>query len=123
MRSRNAFTLVDVMVALIVLLLGTGGILGVAEASKKALREEQERVVGNRILYRLNTLPTTVLAQADGQTYDFRGLRQGPPVYTIGVQSTREGDYVVWHFEVHWEDSSGETRRLTSQKITWGGAP
>ena len=122
MKPKKAFTLIDVMLALIVLSLGTVGLLGVMETNKRAMYEEEEGLIANRLLYHLHTLPTNILEQSNGQTFDFRGLRQEPAVYTISVQSHVDQDYVIWDFEVAWETSSGVPMMIHSRRITWGGA-
>lgn len=119
MKKRYAFTLVDVMIALLVLLLGTGGILAMMQSSRRALLETEELAVAHRILYQLARLPTAVLEESNGKTYDFRGLHEGPALFQVGVSSRTEDDYVLWQFEVRWTDASGQKRQLRSNRMVW----
>ncbi len=118
--KRRAFGLVDSMIAMTVVLVAAGGILGTCLKNREAIRLHSEREVAREILANAQSLPSAYLEAGSERHFTFRGLASGTPDrYRLRVETTRERNSICYQATLSYLDAARQLRFLNFERCEW----
>lgn len=122
MNRKTAFTLVDVLIALLITLTGMASMVKISTESDRAWRAHREQLVAREILGRLQYLPLERLGTWGTRNYDALGRPHDgrkPVKYTLEVMSRRHLHWTTHRCQLHYRNGDDAPVTLEMIRKEW----
>jgi hypothetical protein len=121
-KPRNGFTLIDTLIAMLIVLTGSAVVIEVSAEANRHWHAHRERLIAREILGRLAYLPIEELAAWDERGYDALGRPSKgdrPPVFRLRVEPHTGFNWTTYTCTLLYEDDDGRPRVLSLMRKAW----
>lgn len=120
MRNLKAFTLIDCLMAILIIGLGTCAITRMILQYRLNMDQDWERQTAWEILDNLSANHETYLADETTRNFDFRGSPSSDEdKFQASIFREVTDRLIRRFFEVTWVDRNGEERILDFERLEW----